>query len=140
LRAALRALSEAWRAGGTEELRRLFHPDAVIAPPGSRERVQGAAACAESYADFVRHATILAYEEGEPQIDVIGDTAVALYDYAMTYELDGARHHDAGRDLLVLAREEGGWRVAWRTLLPGVGEPAPSPLTPLSPRGGARGG
>jgi len=49
-------------------------------------------------------------------VDVVGDQAIASYDYRMTYRRDGRRYRASGRDLWVFARQDGRWRAVWRTM------------------------
>ena len=57
--------------------------------------VRGLAACIDSYRDFTIEANVLRFEELAPAIDVSGDTAVASYDFEITYELGGTWTTDA---------------------------------------------
>jgi hypothetical protein len=72
--------------------------------------------------DFVNHAKVRECTLGEPEIDLAGDTASAVYSWEMTYELDGHEYSEAGADVLMLARVDGRWLITWRLMLPSVGE------------------
>ena len=109
-------LNEAWPAGRIDELRPLFHGDAVLAVPGSTKRLEGRDACVQTYGHFLAQARVHAFEPGEARIDIIGDVAVAECPYTMVYELEGRQWRSQGRDLLVLRRDRERWRIAWRTL------------------------
>jgi hypothetical protein len=64
--------------------------------------------------------TIQRYEEGEPVVDVWGDTAVAIYRWEMAWTSGGVPKREAGHDILVLRRPAPGdgaaWRVVWRAI------------------------
>jgi len=48
-----------------------------------------------------------------------GDTAIVEYDWDMAW-IDGGTPYEAkGREILVLAHQDRGWRVVWRTQIPG---------------------
>jgi ketosteroid isomerase-like protein len=118
IRSLLQRINAAWLHGETDNLLDLFHDNMVIAVPGSTERAEGKQVCAASYRDFRQQATILAYQEADPEINVWGDTAVATYRYVMDYEIGGDLQHDHGQDVFVFARGPEGWRAVWRTLVP----------------------
>jgi len=127
----LRAINEAWTTGNPEEMRQYLDERIVMAQPGFEERLVGRQACIESYEDFVRHASIHSYAESQTIIDLMGDTAVASYRFAIDYELGGKDYHEVGHDyhevghdLFVLARSAGRWRAVWRTLIPQVAQEA----------------
>lgn len=122
------ALTRAWLDGRYEDLAGYFDPDVVLMPPGFTARVVGREACVQSYRDFGAAATIHEFTPAPPQVDVWGDTAVAVCPFSIVYEMQGATYDERGVDLLVLAREAGAWRVVFRTMAPP--EPAAAPATP----------
>ena len=111
-------ITAAWRQGRIDALSRFYRPDVVFVQPGFGGRVEGREACVESYRDFLTAATVHDYAEDAPRVDVFGDTAIAVTHFEIDYQLEDKRHRETGHDMLVLVREEGEWRVAWRTLLP----------------------
>lgn len=115
--AVVRAITDAWRGGRYEDLERYFHPEMVLAMPGFVERIDGRAPIIDSYRDFGAKATMHGFEAGEPQVDRVGPTAISAMDFEIDYEYEGTRSREAGTDLLVLQRDEEGWRVVWRTVL-----------------------
>jgi len=117
IEALLRKLNRAWLAGDGEGLAELIHEDAVIVRPGFEGQSVGRFAWVASYLDFMAAATIHSFEEDRFVIDVWGDTAVANYEFVLSYEVAGAERTDRGRDLFALNRERDGWVVVWRTLV-----------------------
>lgn len=118
IRDVIRGITAAWRGGRIDDLERFYRPDVVFVQPGLGGRLEGREACVESYRQFLAVATVHDYAEEEPVIDRFGEVAVGTTRFEIDYELDGARHRESGHDVLVLARDAYGWRVAWRTLLP----------------------
>jgi ketosteroid isomerase-like protein len=114
----VRGITAAWRDGRLDDLHRFYRTDVVFVHPGFGGRVEGGDPCVASYREFLATATVHEYHEGEPTIDIFDDAAVAVTSFTIDYELQGARHHEKGHDVLILTRNEGGWRVAWRTLVP----------------------
>jgi len=49
---------------------------------------------------------------------------VASFTYEMIYERDGKGNRATGRDLWVLARQDGHWLAVWRTMLDLAEQPA----------------
>ena len=118
IRETVRGITAAWREGRLDDLSRFYRPDVVFVQPGLKARVEGREACVQSYRDFLAIATVHGYVEDEPLIDAFGETAVAATRFEIDYELATGRYREAGHDVLVLTRDEGEWRVAWRTLVP----------------------
>ncbi len=120
----LAALSAAWRERRYDDLADLFAEDMVFALPGFAGRLEGAAAVVASYREFMERATLTAYEEGAPAVDVWGETAVASYRWDMAWLAGGAQNREAGHDIFVFRRAaaSGPWRAVWRTM---TFEPSP---------------
>jgi Domain of unknown function (DUF4440) len=122
IRLLLSRINDAWLKGRPDDLEHAlegcFHREAVIKGPGFQELGKGEQACIKSYADFVRQAEIRECRLSEPMIDLYGNTAVAAYEWKMTYALDGREYKEAGHDLFVLTKTQGRWQAAWRMLLP----------------------
>lgn len=119
LRALVKRLNAAWVNRRFDELTTYFHPDVVVVPPDISTRVLGRDACVASYRDFMSSATVHAFEDAPAQIDVTGGTAVAVAPYEIDYEIPSGRWRGTGKDVLVLGKDETGWRVVWRLVLPG---------------------
>jgi len=117
VRALIERLNDAWLAGRYDELEPLFHPAVVVVGSGFAGRVEGRAACIQSYCDFGAAARVEAFEPGDLTIEVWGATALVQYPFAIGYVLGETRYDEKGRELLVLVQEAGEWQVAWRTLV-----------------------
>jgi ketosteroid isomerase-like protein len=126
IRDLIRNMNDAWLTGPVEEiparLDACFHDDIVIRGADLTVSGRGKAACIQSYVDFVSEAAIRECTLEDPEIDLAGDTAAAVYSWEMTYDLDGQEYSEAGADLLMLARSGGRWLVTWRVMLPSVGQ------------------
>ena len=117
IRETVRGITAAWREGRLDDLSRFYRPDVVFVQPGLKARVEGREACVQSYREFLAMAIVHGYVEDEPLIDSFGETAIAATRFEIDYELATGRYQEAGQDVLVLTRDEDGWRVAWRTLI-----------------------
>ena len=108
-------LNAAWVEGRPDDLPQFFHEDVVLAAPDLEKRLVGRDACVQSYRDFISQATVHQFEMKDVEVDVFGAAAVAACPYTIEYQLGERRFRATGRDLLVLVRDGGGWRVVWRT-------------------------
>jgi len=122
IKQVIERINRAWREGRFDEIGPCFHSRAVIVPPGFGGRVEGARACVKSYRDFTAAAKIQKCEERDFAVDTWGDTAVVSYRFEISYDMQGRRYDETGRDLMVLSRRDGRWRVVWRTLLSSPGQ------------------
>lgn len=118
--AIVRDINEHWRAKRYERIGELLADGVVMAAPGFGHRIFGRDAYVQSYRDYDAAATTLEFSCGEPQIDVAGNTAVAVCPFDVTYELAGTQHHERGHDILAFSRSVSGeWKVVWRTMQAG---------------------
>jgi len=90
--AALRRINECWLAGRPEDLAPLLHPGIVMVIPGFGGQAEGRDTLVAGFADFCQHAKVHEYKEADHSVDVVGDTAVASFTYAMVYERAGERY------------------------------------------------
>ena len=122
--AALLKIHLAWLEGRPQELEALFHPSFTMVFPGWSGRADRDEVIA-GFVDFCGNALVHEYREGDSEIDVTGDTAVASFVYEMVYERAGQRSRASGRDLWVFAHQGGGvWLAIWRTMLEVAEDPA----------------
>jgi uncharacterized protein (TIGR02246 family) len=118
IRALLQRITAAWTQGPLERLADCFHDAMVIVSPRFQDRAEGRAACIESYREFVETATLQRYRQGDPDIHVVGETAVAAYRFEIIYTIDTTDFQEAGWDVFMFARTSGAWLAVWRTVIP----------------------
>ena len=90
--------------------------DVVIARPGSDERIHGRAAYVQSYRDYDQSAGTMEFLPGDPKVDLLENTAVAVCPFEVVYKLQGTKHHEKGKNILVFSLCHGRWNVVWRTM------------------------
>ena len=117
VRGVIQAINDAWRNDRVDEMKQHIHPDMVIAELGGKRLTEGREACVDSYRPFAKPGVVHKYEEHPPNVDVVGDTAVAAYTFDITYEINGKVHSESGRDLFVLSRVDEKWLAVWRTMM-----------------------
>ena len=98
--------------------------DVVFVAPGGTPRAEGLESAVESYRQFVSHAQVKNFQTGDHFVTIRGDAAVVEYRWQMAWTAGGRDYAETGRDVLVLAHREEGWRVVWRTQIPGAAKPA----------------
>ena len=122
IRGLLAQLNDAWmhKRGDamTAALNPCFADDVVIRGPGFLFLGQGRSFAIQSYHDFVTQAEIKNLSLDEPEIDVIAETAVAQYKWAMTYVLSGNEYTEHGHDVFAFSKHDGSWQIVWRAMLP----------------------
>lgn len=104
---------------GFDRLKPLFHDQVVFMPPGLSAHVQGRDICLKTYEDACSSMTFHKLEASEEHIDIYGQTAMMAYKYDCIFEFQGKKHEDDGHEILMLLQEDGDWKLAWRTLIPG---------------------
>ena len=146
----LNRVETAWTGGRIDELRSCFLETAVLMGPDLEQRMEGRDPIVSSYAEFLEESRLLAFDSEPPVIDVFGDTAVTITGWTVEYERQGEVQRERGKDLLVLARQDGTWKIAWRTLILAAclafvcltgacegGEPEQEPAPAPQPLGGS---
>lgn len=111
------ALNQSWLDGRLDDLKQYFHPEIAMALPGFGATVVGADAVLEGFEDMVRTATVDSFDTGEPNIHVVGSSAVVSYSFDMVYARDENQYHSSGRDLWMFSFVDGDWKAIWRTML-----------------------
>jgi hypothetical protein len=126
IRELIDRMNRAWLEGPVEELpaalEACFHPAMVIRGGDLQVNAAGREACIQSYLDFLESSAVGRCMIDAPEIDLAGDTAVAVYGWQMTYENEGQTYEEAGSDILALARFDTGWLITWRAMLPAFAE------------------
>jgi len=114
----VREANEAWVDGRPLATAELFHPDVVMLSPAGEVVSEGRGAMVESFVAYAERATTHRFEEVGHEVRVFGDAAVVTYRFEIEYELDGERTEESGGEVLVLARDDEGWRAVTRIQLP----------------------
>ena len=122
IQSVIRRINAAWLDGPpdaiTATVTPCFDANAVICGgPDFQVVVRGASACARSFEDFVRMATVRECSLPDPEIHVVGDTATAVCPWTMTYTLKDQTYTESGHDILVFRRSGADWRVMWRAMV-----------------------
>ena len=94
-----------------------LHPDFVMVFLGFLGEVVGRDALLASFVEFCTNARVLEYRESSEHIDVIGDCAVASFQFEMLYERAKYQERSKGRDIWFFQCISGVWVAVWRTMV-----------------------
>ena len=113
------AMDRCWIERRFDDLSAFLAPDIVIVSPDGATRVAGLFAAVESYRSFMARSKVAWFAARDHVVTERGDAAIVEYRWDMAWRSDGVAHEASGRELLVLARRDGAWRIVWRMQLPG---------------------
>jgi hypothetical protein len=122
--AVMRQINQAWLDGRVDDLLPFVHPEIVMVLPGFSGRVQDRETLLAGFRDFRANSRIREFKEFDPQVDVVGKTAVVSFRYEMVYEQNAKRSRAAGRDVWVFEKQDSAWVAVWRTMLDMEEQPA----------------
>ncbi len=114
----VRAMDQCWLQRRFDDLRDFLAEDMVLVAPGGNGRIEGCAAIIDTYREFMERSQVSQFENGAVNVTERGDTAVLEYSWAMAWESEGASNQATGREILVIARRSGDWKVIWRMQVP----------------------
>lgn len=124
VRDVVERMNRAWLEGSIQDLpaalEKCFHPAVVIRGGDLEIHGAGRDECIGSYLDFLEKAVVHRCVIEPAEIDLAGETAMAVYGWEMTYEMDGQTYTEAGSDILALALTGGQWLITWRAMLPAM--------------------
>lgn len=83
------------------------------------DRIEGQAAAIDTYRAFMQRCRVERFQTSDVKVSMRGDAAVVEYQWDMDWSDATGAHAATGREVLMLARGDSGWRVFWRTQLPG---------------------
>ncbi len=113
----LSAINQSWRTNTPLTMSQHLHPNIIMKFPGFSGEVVGRDALLASFVEFCTNARVLEYQENNEQISVIGDCAVASFQFEMMYERTKYRERSKGRDLWVFQCISDKWVAVWRTMM-----------------------
>jgi ketosteroid isomerase-like protein len=111
------AMDRCWIEQRFDDLSAFLAPDVVVVAPDGATRLEGLSAAVESYRSFMVRAKIAWFKSRDHVVTERGDAAIVEYRWNMAWRTDGAAHEATGREIVMLARRAGAWRIVWRTQL-----------------------
>ena len=117
VREALDHLNKAWRRKRFDQLAECFADDIVMKGPGLKELCRGRDVLVQSYSDFMQKSELTDYSESNHFVHEWGDTAVAGFDWSMSWIQDGKTDQGSGQDMFVFERRGDRWIAVLRVML-----------------------
>ncbi len=105
---------DAWEAVKNRQpasLADYFADDVTVFVEGSAYRLSGKANVQRSVAALIENTELRSYEMLEPQVALLGDTALLTYYFTESGVAGGKEFSSAGKITKVLAKRDGAWRV-----------------------------
>jgi hypothetical protein len=113
----LSAINQAWRSNTPLGMSQYLHPDIIMEYPGFSGEVIGRDALLAGFVEFCTNAKVLEYQESNEQISVVGNCAVASFQFEMLYERTQYQERSKGRDFWVFQCISDMWVAVWRTMM-----------------------
>jgi len=100
-----------FNAGKIDELLGHFHPRVVGFSSTQQERIAGHAAMKKTFNYYFQASSRMKYQISQPQVQVMGDAAVATFYWTVELGAGRPRHLIKGRGTHVYAHQQGKWRI-----------------------------
>ena len=111
------AINQAWLTNAPLAMSQYLHPDIIMKFPVFSGEIVGRDAFLSGFVEFCQNARVLDYKESNEQINIIGDCAIASFQFEMLYERTNYRERSKGRDLWVFQCISDRWVAVWRTMI-----------------------
>jgi hypothetical protein len=112
-------LNSAWLEGRYDDLRRYFHPNVVMLPPGGADLIVGIDPMLESYRRFGSLGTVHSFEILNVGVYPFEKLAVCQMSFTIDYEIEAERFKETGLEVYALDTSGEEPRIVWRTQMPG---------------------
>ena len=113
----LASLNQAWRQRRFDDLPQYFDENVVMKGPDLKEMVRGRDKLVQSYIDFMTRSEVTECAESNHFADEWETTAVAGYDWTMTWLSGGKTSRESGHDLFQFQRRGSAWVAVMRVML-----------------------
>jgi hypothetical protein len=107
-----------WIERRFDELNAYLCADVVMVAPGGQHRSDGRDAAIAGYREFMSRCELSRFNSHGHVVTRNGDTAIVEYDWDMAWIDEGTSYEAKGREILVVAHQDRGWRIVWRTQIP----------------------
>src|SRR5262249_4289479 len=104
----LEQLNQAWKSRKFEELHQYFDDNIVMLGPGLKELVRGREGLVQSYVDFMTKSQLIEYRESNHFAHDFQTSAVAGYDWSMTWTEGDKTAGGGAQDFFVSEQRVGG--------------------------------
>jgi ketosteroid isomerase-like protein len=106
-----RAAWEAYKSKNIAALKDYYTEEATAFSDDQAYRIKGKADILRGMEASMKQSDVLSYQILDPQVQVLGDTAVLTYYYTENAMRDGKAANGAGKITIVFVRQDGKWRA-----------------------------
>ena len=110
----LRIERDAWEAVKNKNIDALsdyFTDDASMFGEGQAYRIRGKADLLRAMADWINRTDLTSYQMLDPQVQVLGNTALLTYYFSVSGTSGGREFTQSGKISMVYVKQDGKWRV-----------------------------
>lgn len=113
-------LNDCWINDKLDNLEMLFHRQAVLVEPGTKQQITGREQIIDTYRDFVDTADIKDFKIENLLINSFDHTAVALYTFRIKYRVESTNYDETGSETVVFSLYNDHWQIVWRRQEPDI--------------------
>lgn len=110
----LQEYNQTWLRNDIPGLKTFFHENIVILNSKMEILGSGLDACIKSYEDFLSQGTIHEFTVEKNHVEDLGQNVMLITGYVMDYEIGGKRYKENGKEMLVLSKQSGDWKIVIR--------------------------
>ena len=109
-------LNEVWSEKKFDQLGNLLDDSVIFLSPDLKNSIRGKSSAIKSYQDFMEKAIVPFYKTGQPSINLLKDTAIAVCPFEIRYQISDQMNHETGTGILIFQKKGNHWLLRWRTL------------------------
>ena len=109
-------MNQTWIKGDFSKLREYFHKHISIILGDFKRIGEGIDTCINSYKEFVANSRIFSFEETNIEAEVFENTAIAILEYKIDYEINEQRYQEEGKEILIFTKDSNKWQLCWRLI------------------------
>ena len=106
IRKIIQIINGAWINNNLEILNDYFDDKMIIITQELKNKAAGREACIMNYKKFIETIILLDFNQGEPIIELWNNSAIAVYNYEITYKAKDKKIFKKGEDIIVFNRED----------------------------------
>lgn len=107
-------LNSSWLKENCENLEVYFYENAVLTLPDLSKNITGGKKIANSYRDFLANGEVTRFETKAHSLFRDRDRFIFIYDFEISYKMNGKEYDEKGRETLYIKNGSGGLKIFWR--------------------------
>lgn len=106
-----------WLYGNLKKSETCLHEEVVFVSPDFKQKLSGKENCLKTLKEYISVAKTRKFEVTKHDISVWENTANAIIEYEIEYEILEKSYHEKGWELWTLLKNDGEWKIVWRGVL-----------------------